>query len=85
MNYSQNIKWPFSLSKTRLQTGGWARQQNSQLYASTIPGPHIDDGFVEHNLPIASALAGVNMRLLPGAYRYAVYSCIVHDRVNSLS
>ncbi|KZT13247.1 oxalate decarboxylase [Laetiporus sulphureus 93-53] len=25
-----NIKWPFSLSPNRLQTGGWARQQNVQ-------------------------------------------------------
>ncbi|TCD65975.1 hypothetical protein EIP91_001967 [Steccherinum ochraceum] len=25
-----NIKWPFSLSHNRLQTGGWARQQNVQ-------------------------------------------------------
>ncbi|KIJ50983.1 hypothetical protein M422DRAFT_159145 [Sphaerobolus stellatus SS14] len=24
----QNAKWPFSLSHNRLQTGGWARQQN---------------------------------------------------------
>lgn len=27
--YSPNAKWPFSLSRNRLQTGGWARQQNS--------------------------------------------------------
>ncbi|EEB96783.1 hypothetical protein MPER_04022, partial [Moniliophthora perniciosa FA553] len=26
-----NAKWPFSLSPNRLQTGGWARQQNAQL------------------------------------------------------
>jgi len=25
---SKNAKWPFSLSHNRLQTGGWARQQN---------------------------------------------------------
>lgn len=24
----ENAKWPFSLSHNRLQTGGWARQQN---------------------------------------------------------
>ncbi len=28
---SQNAKWPFSLSHNRLQTGGWARQQNRML------------------------------------------------------
>ncbi|KAJ3533783.1 hypothetical protein NM688_g7235 [Phlebia brevispora] len=38
-----NAKWPMSLSKNRIQTGGWARQQNG--------------------------LAGVDMRLEPGAIR----------------
>lgn len=28
--YSGNAKWPFSLSHNRLQTGGWARQQNGK-------------------------------------------------------
>uniref|UniRef100_D8Q486 Oxalate oxidase n=1 Tax=Schizophyllum commune (strain H4-8 / FGSC 9210) TaxID=578458 RepID=D8Q486_SCHCM len=46
-----NAKWPFSLSHNRLQTGGWARQQN------------IGD------MPLATEMAGVNMRLLPGAVR----------------
>ncbi|KAF9003359.1 oxalate decarboxylase [Cyathus striatus] len=46
-----NIKWPFSLSHNRLQTGGWARQQNIDV------------------LPIASAMAGVDMRLEAGAIR----------------
>ncbi|KZO97303.1 putative oxalate decarboxylase/oxidase [Calocera viscosa TUFC12733] len=46
-----NSKWPFTLSHNRLQTGGWARQQNV------------------HDMPIATALAGVNMRLEAGAYR----------------
>ena len=27
---SPNAKWPMSLSYNRLQTGGWARQQNSE-------------------------------------------------------
>jgi hypothetical protein len=30
--YSPNAKWPFSLSHNRLQTGGWARQENSKIY-----------------------------------------------------
>ncbi|KAI0926153.1 hypothetical protein AcV5_008685 [Taiwanofungus camphoratus] len=47
----QNAKWPFGLSHNRLQTGGWARQQN------------IDD------MPIATELAGVDMRLEAGAIR----------------
>ncbi|EKM56991.1 uncharacterized protein PHACADRAFT_142065 [Phanerochaete carnosa HHB-10118-sp] len=46
-----NAKWPFSLSHNRLQTGGWARQQNLDV------------------LPIATNMAGVNMRLEVGAIR----------------
>ncbi|GJE86568.1 oxalate decarboxylase family bicupin [Phanerochaete sordida] len=46
-----NAKWPFSLSHNRLQTGGWARQQNLAV------------------LPMASAMAGVDMRLEVGAIR----------------
>ncbi|KAJ7735617.1 oxalate decarboxylase [Mycena maculata] len=43
--------WPFSLSHNRLQTGGWARQENIGV------------------LPMATSIAGVNMRLEPGAIR----------------
>ncbi|PAV16440.1 oxalate decarboxylase [Pyrrhoderma noxium] len=46
-----NAKWPFAFSHNRLQTGGWARQQNLDV------------------MPIATAMASVNMRLLPGAVR----------------
>jgi len=46
-----NAKWPFALSHNRIQTGGWARQQNTDV------------------MPIATAMAGVNMRLKPGAVR----------------
>ncbi|KAJ3486826.1 hypothetical protein NLI96_g3959 [Meripilus lineatus] len=46
-----NAKWPMSLSHNRLQTGGWARQQNVGV------------------MPIATAMAGVNMRLEAGAVR----------------
>ncbi|KAK7691334.1 hypothetical protein QCA50_004728 [Cerrena zonata] len=46
-----NIKWPFSLSHNRLQTGGWARQENVDV------------------LPIATSMAGVDMRLEAGAIR----------------
>ncbi|THH00759.1 hypothetical protein EW026_g1832 [Hermanssonia centrifuga] len=46
-----NAKWPMSLSSNRLQTGGWARQQNVAL------------------MPMATAMAGVNMRLEAGAVR----------------
>lgn len=46
-----NAKWPFSLSHNRLQTGGWARQENIGV------------------MPFATSMAGVNMRLEPGAIR----------------
>ncbi|KAH0585615.1 hypothetical protein H2248_008843 [Termitomyces sp. 'cryptogamus'] len=46
-----NAKWPFSLSHNRLQTGGWARNQNIG------------------QMPLATQLAGVNMRLEAGAVR----------------
>ncbi|KAJ3798155.1 oxalate decarboxylase [Lentinula aff. detonsa] len=46
-----NSKWPFSMSHMRLQTGGWARQQNVEMF------------------PIATSMAGVDMRLEPGAIR----------------
>ncbi|QRV73690.1 oxalate decarboxylase [Ceratobasidium sp. AG-Ba] len=47
----ENSKWPFSLSHNRLQTGGWARQQNV------------------NDMPVATKMAGVNMRLKAGAIR----------------
>ncbi|KAI0756102.1 oxalate decarboxylase [Daedaleopsis nitida] len=46
-----NAKWPFALSHNRLQTGGWARQENADV------------------MPIATSMAGVNMRLDAGAIR----------------
>lgn len=48
---TSNAKWPFALSHNRLQTGGWARQENIQV------------------MPIATEMAGVDMRLEPGAIR----------------
>jgi len=47
----QNAKWPFTLSHNRMQTGGWARQENTDV------------------MPIATSMAGVDMRLEPGAVR----------------
>ncbi|KAH9050370.1 RmlC-like cupin domain-containing protein [Lactarius deliciosus] len=47
----KNAKWSFSLSSNRMQTGGWARQQNVNA------------------MPISTSMAGVNMRLEPGAVR----------------
>jgi len=46
-----NAKWPFALSHNRLQTGGWARQENIEV------------------MPLATAMASVNMRLEAGAIR----------------
>ncbi|EMD33534.1 hypothetical protein CERSUDRAFT_56759 [Gelatoporia subvermispora B] len=50
-----NAKWPFALSHNRLQTGGWARQQNGENLLLLIPA--------------ASGIAGVDMRLRAGAIR----------------
>ncbi|EPS95953.1 hypothetical protein FOMPIDRAFT_92334 [Fomitopsis schrenkii] len=46
-----NLKWSFSMSTNRLQTGGYARQENV------------------NSMPIATAMAGVDMRLEAGAIR----------------
>lgn len=46
-----NLKYSFSMSHTRIEEGGWARD------------------VTQRELPIATTLAGVNMRLDPGAYR----------------
>ncbi|KAH8112429.1 oxalate decarboxylase [Phellopilus nigrolimitatus] len=46
-----NAKWSFSLSHNRIQSGGWARQQNLDV------------------MPLATAMASVNMRLAAGAIR----------------
>lgn len=35
-HFRGNAKWPFSLSHNRLQTGGWARQQNGMSYMVTM-------------------------------------------------
>ncbi|KJA19336.1 hypothetical protein HYPSUDRAFT_44387 [Hypholoma sublateritium FD-334 SS-4] len=38
--FTQNAKWPFSLSKNRLQTGGWSRQENVNVmpFATKMAG-----------------------------------------------
>ncbi|KAL0566965.1 hypothetical protein V5O48_015029 [Marasmius crinis-equi] len=64
-----NAKWPFSLSKNRLQTGGWARQQNGKKYLILSAGQVIDSSTTVNVMPIAKNLAGVNMRLEAGAIR----------------
>ncbi|MGH9409543.1 MAG: oxalate decarboxylase family bicupin [Vicinamibacterales bacterium] len=46
-----NLKFSFSAARTRLATGGWARE------------------VTERELPVATTLAGVNMRLKPGGIR----------------
>ncbi|HEY3885869.1 MAG TPA: oxalate decarboxylase family bicupin [Vicinamibacterales bacterium] len=46
-----NLKFSFSAARTRLASGGWARE------------------VTERELPVATTLAGVNMRLKPGGIR----------------
>ncbi|GJJ10006.1 hypothetical protein Clacol_004232 [Clathrus columnatus] len=63
-----NAKWPFSLSHNRLQTGGWARQQNGKRSLLHIPHKYRSkDDFPKKvgTMPIATQIAGVNMRPLP--------------------
>ena len=50
------------------------------LLLTLFEGFCTDEDFVEQVLPIATALSGVNMRLLPGAYRYVDYLCMVHRK-----
>lgn len=65
---SSNVKWPFSLSHNRVQDGGWARQQNGRfvLFSTTTS----NNTFLVHSMPIATTMAGVNMRLKAGGIRY---------------
>jgi hypothetical protein len=66
---SGNAKWPFSLSHNRLQTGGWARQQNGQCTEFPSLEPITDEILPVAVLPMATEMAGVNMRLEVGAVR----------------
>ncbi|KAL0573911.1 hypothetical protein V5O48_008031 [Marasmius crinis-equi] len=65
-----NVKWPFSMSHNRLFTGGWARTQNGIL---PLPVFFVQCGnsflHVVDALPVAKAMAAVNMRLKAGAIR----------------
>ncbi|KAF7789735.1 hypothetical protein EIP86_000681 [Pleurotus ostreatoroseus] len=67
-----NAKWPFSMSHNRLQTGGWARQQNGMSLGlhcyrtANLISPLPLSAAV---LPMATEMAGVDMRLEAGAIR----------------
>lgn len=64
-----NVKWPFSLSNNRVQTGGWARQQNGRSSECVHePGSFITFPSV-NVMPIATEMAAVDMRLEAGAIR----------------
>ena len=66
--FSGNAKWPFSLSHNRLQTGGWARQQNSTRFVLLSKGLQLTILTVKV-MPLATEMAAVNMRLEAGALR----------------
>ncbi|KAJ3814890.1 oxalate decarboxylase [Lentinula aff. lateritia] len=56
-----NSKWPFSMSHMRLQTGGWARQQNTEMFPVAT---------CKYNtLSTVVPMAAVDMRLEAGAIR----------------
>ena len=51
---SGNAKWPFSLSKIQLNTGGWVRQENSE-HACDAFYADIDLGFFAvQQMPLAT-------------------------------
>ena len=66
-----NLKWPLSLSSNRLEDGGWARQGISLPCIPFQPRMLMRDVLIENvkSLPLATQMAGVQFRLLPGAYR----------------
>lgn len=96
----QNAKWPFTLSHNRLQTGGWARQENSMYFSLPLISvirytrsyifpmfslPFLDNcslliTILADVMPIATTMAGVNMRLEPGSIR-----CVFHFSYHRLS
>lgn len=52
----QNAHWPFALSHNRLQTGGWARQQNGMVfYASEVSCGVLKSGIQVNDMPIAKS------------------------------
>ncbi|KAJ3864236.1 RmlC-like cupin domain-containing protein, partial [Lentinula novae-zelandiae] len=56
-----NSKWPFSMSHMRLQTGGWARQQNTEMFPVAT--------CKYKTLSTVVPMAAVDMRLEAGAIR----------------
>ncbi|KAF8596799.1 Bicupin, oxalate decarboxylase/oxidase [Ceratobasidium sp. AG-I] len=71
-----NVKWPFSLSHNRVQDGGSARQQNGTYFAFTSHSPKTHSGLSVHSMPIATSMAGVNMRLKARGIRTLAY-CVL--------
>ena len=70
MRCSGNAKWPFALSHNRLQTGGWARQQNMKVMP-LAQGTRLST-FAQslyQGADLVTEMAGVNMRLEAGAVR----------------
>lgn len=49
-----NAKWPFALSHQRLQSGGWARQQNSKLLHLVTEYSILMMFLAVHQMPIAT-------------------------------
>lgn len=51
-----NAKWPMALSHQRMQTGGWARQENSaSILLSLMAGLGVDIVCVVEVMPIATS------------------------------
>ncbi|KAG9316071.1 RmlC-like cupin domain-containing protein [Chiua virens] len=57
-----NAKWSFSLSPQRLQTGGWAREQNSAFFSCFFQDDwNIDVVHAVYSMPIATRESGISL------------------------
>lgn len=53
----KNYKWPFSLSHTKLNNGGWSRDQNGNVKLAMLCAPAKKYYSVD-SLPVATQIAG---------------------------
>lgn len=54
-----NLKWPFSLSRMRLENGGWARQQTGMRHpSSSICTVYTKTYFLVKDVPTATDISG---------------------------
>ncbi len=72
-----DFKWPFSLSHNRLTQGGWARQQNGELFLLRCERIMMMGQWIaEKRLPFAKDLAGECQLLIPSKQRLTTISAV---------